>query len=47
MLLDHYLPHLFENSEQFNVYTQNTVLQSAVQSTEYSDFYVFAACIVI
>jgi len=46
MLLDHFLPHLFKNSEQFNVYTQNTVLQSAVQSTEYSEFCVFASFIV-
>jgi len=41
MLLDHYLQHLFENFEQFNVYTHNTVFQWAEQSTEYSDFYVF------
>jgi len=41
MLLDHYLPHLFENFEQFNVYTHNTVFQWAAQSTGYSDFYVF------
>jgi len=25
MLLDHYLQHLFENFEQFNIYTQHTV----------------------
>jgi len=41
MLLDHYLQHLFENFEQFIVYTHNTVFQLAVQLTEYSDFYVF------
>jgi len=39
--MDHYLPHLFENSEQFNVYTHNTVFQWAEQSTEYSDLYIF------
>ena len=33
--------HLFENFEQFNVYTHYSVFQWAVQSTEYSDFYVF------
>jgi len=28
MLPDHYLPHLFENFEHFNVYTYNTVFLS-------------------
>ncbi len=41
MLLDHYLPYLFENSEQLNVYTHNTAFQWAVQLTEYPDYYVF------
>jgi hypothetical protein len=40
ILLDHYLPHLLENSEKFNVYTYHTMFQWAVQSTEYSDLYV-------
>jgi len=38
MVLDHYLPHLFGNFNQFSVYTHNTVFQWAVQSTEHSDF---------
>jgi len=46
MLLDHYLPYLFENSEQFNVDTHNAMFQGVVQLTEYS-FMFFAPYIVI
>jgi len=48
MLLDHYLPHLFENFKQFNVYTHKTQGSSALYNQQNSlTFVLFAPCIVI